>query len=77
MMTDQPTDAFQEAANAALDIAFNGDAEEVETDLANLFAFHANQRQAAIVAWLRKPEMPSDCAYLADMIEDGEWKGQG
>ena len=43
---------------------------EVVADIAKR---HADERQAAIIAWLRTIGKPQ----IADAIEAGEWKGQG
>lgn len=78
-MTDQADrDAAEQFLNAQrLSILHNGRA------LSGAFAARAeaaaDERQAAIVAWLREQYSGKlqSAVYLADTIERGDWKGQG
>ncbi len=59
MMTDQPTEIRVHWG---------------KVDWGNMAEFQtADERQAAIVAWLRRTGKPQ----IADAIEAGKWKGQG
>lgn len=75
------TDADREAANKALDIAFQGDTTTIDDDMARLFikyridAFAAGEAKERedVVAWLRQYDGDGD-ALTADAIERGEHK---
>jgi hypothetical protein len=74
----QPTQADQNAANKAFDIAFRGDTEGIDEAMAALFAVHAARERAGMIAWLRfglddwnDYVAPAD---IADAFERGEDK---
>lgn len=78
-MTDTPiTQADRDAANHAFDIAFQGNTETIDADIAERFARHriAAEREtvAKIVAWLNSLDSHLSVNYASLAIEAGAYR---